>query len=86
MIVWDGEIQSFAENCQGVPEGLREEGFRDGSHLAVKVVDAAFYRSRAAQAAQDFRDQNCRSPGMFSAGRIIACSEAAEDADASLNF
>ena len=57
VIVWDGEIQSFSENCPGVPEGLREEGFRDGLHLAVKVVDAAFDRSRVVEAAQDFREQ-----------------------------
>lgn len=58
VIIWDSEIQSFAKNCRGVPEGLREDAFRDGLHLTVKVVDAASGRSRAAEAAQDFRDQN----------------------------
>lgn len=60
VIIWDREIQSFVENCQGVLEGLREEGFQEGLNLSVKVVDAASDRSRVAQAAQDFCAQGAK--------------------------
>ena len=60
MIIWDQEIQSFAENCSGVLEGLREEGFQNGLNLAIKVIDAASHRSRVAQVAQNFNDQGAR--------------------------
>ncbi len=60
VIIWDKEIQSFVENCQGVLEGLREEGFQEGLNLAVKVVDAASDRSRVAQEAQDLCAQGAK--------------------------
>jgi putative ABC transport system substrate-binding protein len=60
VIIWDREIQTFAENCQGVWEGLREEGFREGLNLTVRVVNAAADRGLAAQAAQDLQVQGAQ--------------------------
>jgi putative ABC transport system substrate-binding protein len=60
IIIWDRGLPFFAENLQGVMDGLREEGYQDGLNLTLKVVDAASDRDHAASAAQDLQAEGAR--------------------------
>lgn len=60
LIIWDQEISAFAENVQGVIEGLREEGFQNGLNLRLEVVNARGDRAVAAQAARRLQGEGAR--------------------------
>ncbi len=60
VIQWTDEIKTFEESCQGVREGLREEGYQDGLNIRLKVINAAADRTRAADAAQELQRQGAR--------------------------
>ncbi len=60
IISWNQEIQSIRDNCQGILEGLREEGYLEGINVRLQMVNAEGDRARAAEAAEKFQAQGAK--------------------------
>jgi putative tryptophan/tyrosine transport system substrate-binding protein len=60
IISWNQEMESIRDNCQGIFEGLREEGYLEGINVRLRMVNAAGDRARAAAAAEKFEAQGAR--------------------------
>jgi putative tryptophan/tyrosine transport system substrate-binding protein len=60
IISWNQEIQSIRDNCQGIFEGLREEGYLEGINVRLRMVNAKGDRARAAAATETFQAEGAR--------------------------
>ena len=60
IIQWTKEIKTFEESLQGVIEGLREEGYRQGLNIRLNEIDVRGERDEAADAVRELVQQGAR--------------------------